>query len=328
MTRLVLRSTATTVIIMAVSVIAIIIIAAASQWFLSDNKQKPTGACPFVNRCRIAFISPTFTGAAYHKSFYKFYFLYASIPHARKNVTTDLNLLSNKVNNQTSRSSSALSIPYLAKHLKVVFPGSNIEVLNDANADNNDSMFFKNGTNRFDLIVLGHQEYVTQREYSNMKHFVAEGGTLILLDANVFYAEVKYDRNSHEITLVKGHGWAYNGKSAWRSIGERWANETSHWVGSNYLCYSCKVTIPGNAFQYRHHEEQHVTNPDAQILLNYNASIEWKTSNSPTKILLAAYILNYKKGKVISLGIYSDDLMSNKKFGKFFDSLLSIKLKK
>jgi hypothetical protein len=25
----------------------------------------------------------------------------------------------------------------------------------------------------------------------------------------------------------------------WRSIAERWAHETSQWVGSTYLCYRC-----------------------------------------------------------------------------------------
>ena len=30
--------------------------------------------------------------------------------------------------------------------------------------------------------------------------------------------------------------WAFNGKSAWKSVDERWKNETSQWVGSNYLC--------------------------------------------------------------------------------------------
>ena len=24
------------------------------------------------------------------------------------------------------------------------------------------------------------------------------------------------------ITLVKGHGWAFNGKSVWKSVSERW----------------------------------------------------------------------------------------------------------
>ena len=107
----------------------------------------------------------------------------------------------------------------------------------------------------------------------------------------------------------------------WRSVGERWPNETSQWVGSNYLCYSCNVTFSNNPFNYKHHEEQYVTNPKDLILLNYNALITKKDSK-PEKILIATYILNYKKGKVIALGIFSDDVITNRKFIKYFDDLL------
>ena len=37
---------------------------------------------------------------------------------------------------------------------------------------------------------------------------------MIILDENVFYAEVKYDRYTKMRTLVKGHRWTFNGKSA------------------------------------------------------------------------------------------------------------------
>jgi hypothetical protein len=204
--------------------------------------------------------------------------------------------------------------------LKTIFPNSNIHVLTDVDADHG-SIFFNNGTNKYDVVILGHQEYETQREYDNLKRFVANGGTMILMDGNVFYAQVKYNRNTHTITLVKGHGWAFNGKSAWRSVGERWPNETSQWLGSNYLCYSCNVTFANNPFHYKHHEEQYLTNPKDIILLNYNASITKKDSK-PMKILIATYTLNYKKGKVIALGIFSDDIITNRKFVKYFDSLL------
>ena len=53
-------------------------------------------------------------------------------------------------------------------------------------------MFTKNGSNAFDLIILGHQEYVTQKEYDTLKRF-ANGGAMLILDGNVFYTEVKYD---------------------------------------------------------------------------------------------------------------------------------------
>lgn len=302
-------------------IVAILILPHLNRtFFLWNNKSNLVSPGLFVKALNIALIKPTFTGAAYHNSFYKFYFLYVTIPHSRKNVTTDLNLLSSKVTNQTSRSSSAFTFLYLPKHLKTIIPKSNIDILTDADADYG-SIFFNNGTNRYDVIILGHQEYVTQREYDNLKRFVSSGGTMIFMDGNVFYAQVKYDRNTHTITLVKGHGWAFNGKSAWRSVRERWKNETSQWVGSNYLCYSCNVTFANNPFQYRHHEEQYLTNPKEQILLNYNASITKKDSK-PMKILIATYILNYKKGRVIVLGIYSDDIIANSKFIRYFDSLL------
>jgi hypothetical protein len=194
-------------------------------------------------------------------------------------------------------------------------------VLTDADADNVDSLFFNNGTNKYDIIILGHQEYVTQQEYDNLKHFVSNGGTLVLLDGNVFVAEVKYDRDSHTITLVKGHGWAFNGKSAWKSVRERWMNETSQWIGSNSFCFSCYVTFANNPFQYKHHEEQYLTNPNDIVLLNYHASTSIKQPNL-VHPLIATYELNYRKGKVVALGIYSDDIIANPNFNKYFDSLL------
>ncbi len=57
--------------------------------------------------------------------------------------------------------------------------------------------------NKYDVLILGHPEHVTQKEYDNLKHFVENGGTLIL-DGNVFYAQVSYDKYHHIITLVKG----------------------------------------------------------------------------------------------------------------------------
>jgi hypothetical protein len=307
------------VVVLAASIIiATLILPDFSRtFFLLNNKSRG----PVVKGPSIALIKPTFTGAAYHQSFYKFYFIYVSLPHVRKNITTSLNLLSSKVTNQTSKSASNYTFDYLPGHLKTIFPNSNINVLTDADADYG-SIFFNNGTNKYDVVILGHQEYETQREYDNLKRFVANGGTMILLDGNVFYAQVKYNRNTHTITLVKGHGWTFNGKSAWRSVGERWPNETLQWVGSNYLCYSCNVTFANNPFNYKHHEEQYIPNSTGDvILLNYNASITKKDSK-PEKILIATYERNYKKGKVIALGIYSDDIMTNTKFIKYLDSLL------
>jgi N,N-dimethylformamidase beta subunit-like protein len=304
---------------------SVIIVVIATSWFLSNNQRVPTSH--YVKRINIALVRPTFTAAAYHRAFYKFYFVYASIPHARKNITSELNLLSTPVTNLLSRSSSASSILYLTTHMRAALPTSDTHVLTDEDVDAG-SIFLVNGSNKYDILILGHQEYVTQQEYDNLKRFVANGGTMILLDGNIFYAQVKYDRNTHTITLVKGHGWAFNGKSAWRSIGERWANETSQWIGSNYLCYSCSITLAGNVFQYKHHEEQYVSNPNDKIVTNYNASITKKLSKLPPKVKVATYVLNYQKGKVVVIGIYSDDVIANKKFDHYFNSLLLQSIKR
>jgi hypothetical protein len=295
----------------------------------------------FGKGLRIALINPTFTSAAYNNSFYVFYEKNSNTPR-EVNVTSDLNLLSSRViNNKKELSSSIYAMVYLLRNIKWLTSQPNITLLTDADVDNG-AIFEKNngnssniisinsgngissnsnnGINAYDVIILGHQEYVTQKEYDNLMQFVRSGGTMIILDGNVFYAEVKYDRNTQTITLVKGHGWAFDGKSAWRSVSERWAKETSEWIGSNYLCYSCEITFTNDPFEYRHHEEQYITNPHDIILLNYNASL----SNHPIQMrpVIATYELNYQKGKVISLGIYSDDIIGNGRFDRFFDSLL------
>jgi hypothetical protein len=286
----------------------------------------------FGKGVRIALVEPTFTAAAYNNSFYVFYQKYSHVP-AKTNITNDMSLLSSKVFNYptitpTTKVHSAFAMLSLLKNFKLISPDSNITVLTDAGVDNG-SIFENRGDNRgidtnnnaYDVIILGHQEYVTQQEYNYLKKFVSNGGTMFLLDGNVFYAQVKFDRNTNTVTLVKGHGWAFNGKSAWKSIDERWAKETSEWVGSNYLCYSCDITFANDPWEYQHHEEQYITNHNDKILMNYNASL----LHYPIPLLrpiIATYELNYQKGKVISLGIYSDDIITNERFDKYLDNLV------
>ena len=267
----------------------------------------------------IALVLPSFTAAAYSDhNFYSFYQKYAKVPYGT-NVTTDLDMLYASVSNNNGL--SAFAMLGLLQNLKWVTPQSNITVMSDADVDSGGGIFLKNGSNRYDVVILGHQEYVTQREYNNFKKFVSNGGTMVILDGNVFYAEVNYDNATKTIRLVKGHGWAFNGKSAWKSVSERWAAETATWVGSNYLCYSCEITFANNPFRYRHHEENYVTNPKDIILLDYNAT-DYNNYKTDIKHVIATYELNYGKGKVIALGIYSDDIITNGKFDRFLDSLL------
>jgi hypothetical protein len=228
-------------------------------------------------------------------------------------------LLSSKVTNEPSSSASGFAMLYLLGNLKWIRPDSNIAFFTDQDVDAG-SVFQGNGSNAYDVVILGHQEYVTQREYDNFKQFVGDGGTMIILDGNVFYAEVKYDSNTGNITLVKGHGWAFNGVSSWKSVNERWTNETAQWVGSNYISNIAKFA--NNPFGYLPHEEQFMTNPKDVILLDYNATVPANISNRSGGVVIATYELNYLKGKVIAIGLYSDDIITNGSFHRYFDSLV------
>jgi hypothetical protein len=129
-----------------------------------------------------------------------------------------------------------------------------------------------NNNNAYDVLILFHQEYVTQKEYENLKEFVSNGGTIVFMDANSLFSEVKYNEKTNEVTFVKGHGWAFNGKTAWKSIGERWANDTTKWVGSNYLGDLTRTQrYLGNiSFGLVRGEYQSITNPNAKVILDYN----------------------------------------------------------
>ena len=266
----------------------------------------------------IGLIQRTFTDAAYDNAFYLFY----NMKHNNStNNTKYTNLLSSKIIKQH------LILPefeVILDHLKWFTPKSKITLITDEDAHDASSLFLDNGTNKYDLIIVGHNEYVTQQEYNNLKSFVAKGGTLILLDGNVFYAEVKYNKENQTITLVKGHGWEFDGTSANRSVTERWAKETTKWVGSNFCkCFTDDIKFGNNPFGVRHNEEQNVTNDDAKIILNYEPYDYDENKPNANNLTIATYELDYKKGRVITFGLYTDDLLfKNDKFKRFFDSLL------
>jgi len=123
---------------------------------------------------RIAFVVPTFTTAAYNDKFYVFYRLNENVPHD-VNVTTNLNLLTSRVVDLSPR----------------LIKNAYLQIITDEDVNNGSIFTYKNtrgdndtskSINKYDVLTLGHQEYVTQREYDNLKHFVENGGTLILLD--------------------------------------------------------------------------------------------------------------------------------------------------
>ncbi len=281
----------------------------------------------------IGMVKNTFTGAAYsYHAFYDFYTLHYREASDGRNITEDLKYLTSVVPIKHWQIAEQL-FEFLPAHIGDLLPQANLSFLTDADVHNGKIFKTKrNGerTNAYDILMIGHQEYVTQEEYSNFKTFVSNGGTLVVLTGNIFYAEVKYDPNNNSVTLVNGHDWIFDGKSARRDVKERWENETRGWLGSNfYPIYPGDKKyhkLQNNPFEFtgaRGGEEQYydINNPRIKILMNYNSS--------DSRYPIATYELDYENGKVIVIGLPAENLLSIdrcdegcQRFLKFFDGIL------
>ena len=296
---------------------------------------------------RVAFVKPSFTFAAYQlNGFYNFYGKAPDQAEGTTNVTTDLNLLRVRIPDgpylyykddpfDSPRFPSQLQ--YYNTLMELVEDKASSQNLDIDIADITDKevheggIFDSAGNNVYDVLFLFHQEYVTQAEYDNLKKFVVQnGGTIVFNDANIFTTEVKYDSATNTVTLVRGHGWAYNGISAWRAENERWLNENQQWVGSNFIEIPANqnVTFSNNPFNYDHSEEQIVTNPNARIIFDFGV-----IENTPYEIgeeidneqhfpnfgKVAVYEMISGKGKVINIGIFAHKLEDNEAFLDFYE---------
>jgi hypothetical protein len=186
---------------------------------------------------------------------------------------------------------------------------------------------FHNGSRAYDVLILGFSEYVTANEYHQYESFVAGGGTIIFVDATQFLAEVKYHPESGTLSLVEGHGWAFDGTSAWRGPWHRWFDQNKEWVGSNYGVAVSDRAIAfhgasasgghpvGKALQaafgrdatlfmsYRHHEENRLLNPDATVIA------KWYVSGASSGSVVAAYELRHGGGRVLHTGVSGSDIV-------------------
>lgn len=283
---------------------------------------------------RIAAVKPSFTAAAYihdPPGFYDFYGKHGEAARDGKNITEDLNYLTTKIPKNSSLYHPEI-FEDLPSHINRILPSAKITILSDVDVHN--GAIFENNdsgklTNAYDILMLGIIEYVTQQEYDNLKKFVSNGGTLIVLTGGILFAEVKYDELTNSVTFVKGHHWAFDGKVAHKDIGERWANETRQWLGSNFYehyYYEKEYhKLYNNPFNFTGRdlgEEQYYdkNNHKINVILDYNSS--------DTRYPIATYELSYGKGKSIVIGLAAEDIISRpcvqtcQRFFNLIDDLL------
>jgi hypothetical protein len=270
----------------------------------------------------IALINPTFTSAAYDHAFYVFYKKYGlSLSQGIKNITQDLKFLSNSVPNATVHTVENTFIKTIPQHLQSLLPNKlDLCILTDQDLQKGhifSRQSYTDSLNRlFDIVIIFHEEYVTPKIYEILERFVLDGGTLIVMSGNPLYAEVRYNENSNKVTLVNGHGFAFNNKTAFKGLIERWENETKIWEGSNFYRYALPeypLRFYNNPFNAGGPEINYVSNKNARIILDYHSS--------DLRYPVAAYILKSGAGKVISTGVDSS-VIRYPNFFKFFDDLL------
>ena len=163
---------------------------------------------------RVAFVQPSFTAGAYNVGgFYTFYPKYASVTLG-SSVTTNLKNLTAVIPEELA---DEKFYGPLNEQIKRFAPETIVSIIRDEDVHNG-YIFGSDGRNAYDVLFLLHDEYATPSSYDNFKRFVSNGGTIVFLDGNVFYAQVAYNKNMHTVTLVKGHDWEFNGTVAIKSV--------------------------------------------------------------------------------------------------------------
>jgi hypothetical protein len=279
----------------------------------------------------VAVVKPVFTATAY-SSFYSFYAKYVNTPKDQI-IRSDLQLLNTTLVDSWGWSDGLrqfLSSDSARGNTLVI--GKNLTVLTDVGVDGG-GLTYENGTRRFDVVILGFTEYVTSQEYSAYRHFVADGGRLIFMDATNFLAEVRFYSQTNHLALVRGHGWGFDGKKVWHDGLERWAQESTNWIASNYCCFgygrrydgaflvgtnlislSLQTKFGSKVFlSYKGHEENSVTNSTSTEIL-----ARWSQLDSSSHNLVAAYVHRFMQGTVIHIGVMASDVVSYDRSVQFF----------
>ncbi|MFW9801307.1 MAG: hypothetical protein ACFFFC_01550 [Candidatus Thorarchaeota archaeon] len=285
---------------------------------------------------RIAVVKPIFTDTAYSSAFYNFYSKYAGYTDY---IDTDLHLLNVTVKDGWGWSLGLSNfLTSFKARVAGLSLGENVKQIDEI--DVTMGALFENNSRVYDVVILGFTEYVTIEEYNFYKRFVETGGTLIIMDACNFLAEVKYcppasPDEAGYLSLVKGHGWEFNGTYAWKSVYHRWPEENRNWIASNYWrwwtgdhydYFQSNTSHPISAYirnnygqnvtsRYGAHEENTLENfTDTQVIGYWHFIDPDEEPNDP----VVAYQHKYGEGSVFHAGIMASDVVAREEFLQAF----------
>jgi hypothetical protein len=310
-----------------------------------------TSACKWqLNHTRVAVVNSLFTSTAYFSSSGSFYTFYGLYGKSTSCVTQNLNLLNLTIYSGWSEYEQPLQTFVTNDEAQGLLNNSLVTYLTDGNV-NSGALFQANGvTRKFDVVILGFSEYLTQKEYNSYEKFVASGGKLITMDGSNFLAQVNYNSHSHTVSLVLGHGWSFDGTQACPAEYHRWLPQNANWIGSEYCCFynSEHYTVGGavantsdplsrilrSAYgtgtvlftNYPGHEEFLLTNStDSPIAFWKIIGGNFSFIGIPYPVVIAMYAHKYRSGEVIGTGIFATDILVTNPQMSFFITSAIIK---
>ncbi len=134
----------------------------AKQDLAEDKDLDPSRL--LTSESKIGFVLPTFTMAAYDaNSFYTFYKKYPQV-NENEFVTTDIDLLSPSLQNSEDsfNHKKSIGLHHLRDYTSSLLPKADLTYLADQDIHNG-FIFAQDGSNFYDILILGHSEYVTQK---------------------------------------------------------------------------------------------------------------------------------------------------------------------
>jgi hypothetical protein len=295
---------------------------------------------------RVAFIIPTFTLTPYsnfNSSFYAFYLKYNS---ASGPITTDLGWLQTHVTNAWSPAKYNNEKPLYdflvspaASNCGLVL-GRNLNLVDDVAV--NEGGLFSGGVAKYDVVILGHEEYVTTNEFHQFQTFVAGGGRVVAMCGNTFWGQVTYSPSTGIESFVAGHGFQFNGTAAWKSDIKPFDVEATSWFGSVFagsglnvkgsiltgtdsISLSMTKAFHNNSaftdYTYPHNELNYVSNTSGTRTI-----AKFYLSRSPTNasqvnwppVPVNAYAHQYVRGQVVGMAIFGEDIILRDQGAQFF----------
>jgi hypothetical protein len=195
---------------------------------------------------RVGMLMPLLTTAAYTSpysgfnhmphAFYDFYVKYRHTPAGTLVTNNDTNWLKVNIGSNYTRGGAyynaggwGTSYPlyhFLKSGLAKACGVASVTPVTDLNVA--EGALFSSGNRTVDVLVAGHNEYVTSSEVVQFQRFVASGGRVVLMDGDNWEVEVttnyqhrcifSFCFDEPHMMLVQGHSWTYDGKRANHSM--------------------------------------------------------------------------------------------------------------